>query len=89
MRTAQTLECWQEAFKTAIDINEIINNAPYLVENSHLTQYYAHVAEIFWKANNYLLHARALLHLLNLKSTQEDFTKEEESMYSRLFNTYI
>uniref|UniRef100_A0A915IK11 Eukaryotic translation initiation factor 3 subunit 10 n=1 Tax=Romanomermis culicivorax TaxID=13658 RepID=A0A915IK11_ROMCU len=75
------MELWQEAFKSVEDVHqlmELMHVSKKGVRPAALASYYEKVALIFWKADNPLYHAAALMKLLQLTKEHKRAASAEE-----------
>nr|CAD2136034.1 unnamed protein product [Meloidogyne enterolobii] len=78
--TAINMELWQEAYKTAEDLHNLmqIGKDKKIAKPSSYANYYDKIALVFWKGGNNLLHAASLLQKFNIyKDMKKQFTGEE------------
>jgi len=77
LRKGTALGLWREAFNTADEIHLLMSKCkprPFM-----LAQYYEALQQIFWKSENYLFHAFAMLkYYLLCKQNRRNFPKAEE-----------
>ena len=75
---AETLELWQEAFRSVEDIHGLMTLVKKSPKPQLMAVYYAKLTKIFWKSENNLYHAYAWYKLYNLsKSYKKDFAAED------------
>nr|CAD2170560.1 unnamed protein product [Meloidogyne enterolobii] len=78
--TAINMELWQEAYKTAEDLHNLmqIGKDKKIAKPSSYANYYDKIALVFWKGGNTLFHAASLLQKFNIhKDMKKQFTGEE------------
>jgi len=77
--SAIQMELWQEAFKSAEDVHDMMNLSKKLPLSKTMANYYQKLAMVFWKAGNYLFHAAALFKLLQLsREMKKNMSSEEQ-----------
>lgn len=64
--SAIQMELWQEAYKAIEDIHGLMTLSKKTPQPKTMANYYQKLALVFWKAENRLFHAAALLRLLQL-----------------------
>lgn len=82
LNTAIEMECWQEAYKSAEDLHNIMQLSKdidrKMVKPSSYVNYFDKLALVFWKGGNVLFHAAALLQKFSIcKDMKKSFTDEE------------
>ncbi|CAD5207713.1 unnamed protein product [Bursaphelenchus okinawaensis] len=82
LNTAITMELWQEAYKSAEDLHNIMQLSKdkdrRMVKPASYVNYFDKLAMIFWKGGNTLFHAAALLQkFIICKDMKKTFTGEE------------
>ncbi|KAI6232584.1 Eukaryotic translation initiation factor 3 subunit A [Aphelenchoides fujianensis] len=83
LNTAIQMELWQEAYKSAEDLHNIMQLSKdhkdrRMAKPANLVNYYDKLALIFWKGGNTLFHAAALLQKYVIcKDMKRTFTDEE------------
>lgn len=80
--TAINMELWQEAYKSAEDLHNLMqigkDKDKKIVKPSSYVNYYDKIALVFWKGGNTLFHAASLLQKFNIyKDMKKQFTGEE------------
>jgi translation initiation factor 3 subunit A len=81
LNTAIQMELWQEAYKSAEDLHNIMQLSKdkdrRMVKPASYVNYYDKLALIFWKGGNILFHAAALLQKFVIyKDMKRSFTDE-------------
>ncbi|KAF7639541.1 Eukaryotic translation initiation factor 3 subunit A [Meloidogyne graminicola] len=82
--TAINMELWQEAYKSAEDLHNLMqigkDKDKKIVKPASYVNYYDKIALVFWKGGNTLFHAASLLQKFNIyKDMKKQFTGEEAS----------
>jgi len=80
LNTATSLELWQEAFRTAEDINNLIAISKKPPTAHMLMNYYEKLARIFWVSEGYLYHAYAWNKYYELKQVHSELSADESQM---------
>eukprot|EP00029_Vermamoeba_vermiformis_P007664 TRINITY_DN3379_c0_g1_i4.p1 TRINITY_DN3379_c0_g1~~TRINITY_DN3379_c0_g1_i4.p1 ORF type:complete len:1156 (+),score=420.75 TRINITY_DN3379_c0_g1_i4:54-3521(+) len=80
LNTATSLELWQEAFRTAEDINNLIVTSKKAPTAHMLMNYYEKLARIFWVSEGYLYHAYAWNKYYELKQVHSELSADESRM---------
>uniref|UniRef100_A0A914LLH1 PCI domain-containing protein n=1 Tax=Meloidogyne incognita TaxID=6306 RepID=A0A914LLH1_MELIC len=80
--TAINMELWQEAYKSAEDLHNLMqigkDKDKKIAKPSSYVNYYDKIALVFWKGGNTLFHAASLLQKFNIyKDMKKQFTGEE------------
>lgn len=76
--SAIQMELWQEAYKAIEDIHGLMTMSKKTPQPKTMANYYQKLAMVFWKADNRLFHAAALLRLLQLsRELKKTITPEE------------
>ncbi|KAH7710345.1 eukaryotic translation initiation factor 3 subunit 10 [Aphelenchoides avenae] len=80
--TAIQMELWQEAYKSAEDLHNMMqlskDKDKRMVKPASYVNYYDKLALVFWKGGNTLFHAAALLQKFNIyKDMKKTFSEEE------------
>jgi translation initiation factor 3 subunit A len=76
--SAIQMELWQEAYKAIEDIHGLMNMSKKTPQPKTMANYYQKLAMVFWKAENRLFHAAALLRLFQLsRDLKKTITPEE------------
>ena len=60
---ALKMEEWTDAYRTSETIFMLINKQEKKVVKTYLQSFFTHLGEIFWRSDNHLFHAYALLNL--------------------------
>jgi translation initiation factor 3 subunit A len=76
--SAIQMELWQEAYKAIEDIHGLMNMSKKTPQPKTMANYYQKLAMVFWKAENRLFHAAALLRLFQLsRELRKTITPDE------------
>lgn len=76
--SAIQMELWQEAYKAIEDIHGLMTLSKKTPQPKTMANYYQKLAMVFWKAENRLFHAAALLRLFQLsRELKKTITPEE------------
>ncbi|GFS42220.1 eukaryotic translation initiation factor 3 subunit A [Nephila pilipes] len=82
--TALELELWFEAFKASEDIHLLINFSK-KPNSKAIAIYYEKLSQVFFKANDFLYHAAALLRFFLLsRDVKKNFSSEISALSSRV-----
>lgn len=65
---ALKMEEWSDAYRTSETIFTLINKQEKRVVKNYLQSFFTHLAQIFWKSDNHLFHAYALMNLHQIMS---------------------
>ncbi|GIY87898.1 eukaryotic translation initiation factor 3 subunit A [Caerostris darwini] len=83
--TALELELWHEAFKAIEDIHLLMNFGKKPTNSKAIAIYYEKLSQVFWKADNILYHAAALLrYFLIFREVKKNFSSEMAALSSRV-----
>ncbi|VDP02185.1 unnamed protein product [Soboliphyme baturini] len=78
------LESWQEAIRTTDDIQQLIYFSKRLLKPQSQASYYEKLSSIYWKANNKLFHAAALLKLFQtFRDWKKNWVEKSDSDLAR------
>jgi translation initiation factor 3 subunit A len=80
LNTATSLELWQEAFRTAEDINNLIVTSKKAPTAHMLMNYYEKLARIFWVSEGYLYHAYAWNKYYELKQVHSELSADDSQI---------
>jgi len=78
LENAITMELWQEAFRAIEGIHYLMSLSKKPPKPHMMASYYGKMALVFFKANNTLFHAAALLKLFNLVKEQKKAVTQNE-----------
>ena len=83
LNVATKLELWQESFRSVEDIHNLTTLTKMTPPGEMMCVYYTRLAQIFWKAKNYLFHAFSCLKYFRLlQKVKEDITDAQKAALS-------
>jgi translation initiation factor 3 subunit A len=86
LSSAVSLEHWQEAYRTIVDIHAIMSMSKSRPRPQHMSIFYDKLMQVFWVSGNYLYHAHALwkLYTLSVKQNRNLSAEDTKTLASRL-----
>jgi translation initiation factor 3 subunit A len=79
LKTATSLEQWQEAFRTIEDVHTLMTSVKRTPKPNLMAVYYAKLSQIFWVSENYLHHAFAWYKLFGIARGHNKSLTEEDA----------